>query len=326
MTPPRATTLPFAVHTQQLTQRFGSYLAVDSVDLSIEQGGIHAILGPNGAGKTTLVRILTTLLKASSGHAEVLGYDVGSQAAQVRQRIGLTGQQASLDEDLTGIENLTLLARLLGHRRRASKQRAELLLTAFGLADAAGRQVKKYSGGMRRRLDIAASLLIRPELLFLDEPTTGLDPRSRGHMWDAIRTLVANGTTVVLTTQYLDEADRLADNITVLNAGRIVAQGTPGELKTLVGSGVLRVRVTRPEQRDIVASLLSELLGTPAEFTAETTVVQFRVRSPAAVAPAIAQAQRDSVDIAEFSLSQPSLDEVFLALTSDHSTAQETDS
>ncbi|MGI8911096.1 MAG: ATP-binding cassette domain-containing protein, partial [Rubrobacteraceae bacterium] len=223
-----------AIHAEGVVYRFGDNTAVDGVDLKVAPGEIYGFLGPNGAGKTTTIRMLATLLRPSSGTARVFGHDVVKEADEVRSRVSLTGQFASVDEDLTGFENLVLIARLLGYSRRASRERADELLDAFGLSDAAGRQVKKYSGGMRRRLDIAASIVVTPDLIFLDEPTTGLDPRSRNQVWDIIRTLAAEGTTVLLTTQYLDEADQLADRIAVIDHGRVIAEGTPGELKASV--------------------------------------------------------------------------------------------
>jgi daunorubicin/doxorubicin transport system ATP-binding protein len=216
-----------AIETTDLVKSFGDNRAVDGVDLAVPAGTVYGVLGPNGAGKTTVVRMLATLLRPDGGSARVFGHDVVREADAVRTRVSLTGQYASVDEDLTGAENLVLLCRLLGYRKPAAQARAAQQLEAFGLTEAAGRQVKKYSGGMRRRLDIAASILNTPDLLFLDEPTTGLDPRSRNQVWDIIRVVVANGTTVLLTTQYLDEADRLAARIAVIDHGKVIAEGTP---------------------------------------------------------------------------------------------------
>ncbi|GAA4116010.1 ATP-binding cassette domain-containing protein [Enteractinococcus coprophilus] len=314
---------PLAVETQNLTQHFGTQTAVDDVNLSITAGGVHAVLGPNGAGKTTVMRILATLLRPSSGYAKVLGYDVLTHPGKVRERIALTGQFASLDEDLTGLENLAMLARLRGYRGRTAKSRAESLLEAFGLLDAAARQVRKYSGGMRRRLDIAASLLVRPDLLFLDEPTTGLDPRSRNDVWDAVRTLVSAGTTVLLTTQYLDEADQLADRVTVLDAGRIVAEGTPGELKSIVGSGILHIRFASADQAGAAVTLLDARFAEPTELSTDGVTVSMRLNDITKAAELIAELQRQGVHLTEFSLGQPSLNEVFLALTTPRSKTQE---
>jgi ABC-2 type transport system ATP-binding protein len=231
------------IETSGLEKRYGEDVALDGLDLVVPGGGVYALLGPNGAGKTTAVRVLTTLIEPDGGTALVLGHDVISDAESLRGRIAVTGQYASVDADLTGRENLVLLARLLGFRRTAAARRAVELLERFALAEAADRQVRTYSGGMRRRVDLAASLVRTPELLFLDEPTTGLDPRSRNELWDLVRELVAVGTSVLLTTQYLDEADQLADRIGVLDRGRLVAEGTPGELKASVGGGTLEVRL-----------------------------------------------------------------------------------
>src|SRR5918996_3563009 len=238
-----------AIEASGLGKAFGETQAVDGVDLAVRRGSVYGMLGPNGAGKTTTIRMLATLLRPDEGEARVLGHDIVREADEVRRSMSLTGQLASVDEDLTGRENLILIGRLLGFRRAQAKTRATELLEAFELADAAGRQVKQYSGGMRRRLDIAASIVVTPELMFLDEPTTGLDPRSRNQVWDIIRQFAAQGTTILLCTQYLDEADQLADRIAVLDRGRVIAEGTPGQLKASVGSGALHVRLLDPEQR-----------------------------------------------------------------------------
>lgn len=229
----------FAIEAHGLVKVLGKTRAVDGVDLAVPSGGVYGFLGPNGAGKTTTIRILTTLLAPDEGHAKVLGHDIVDEADALRGRIALTGQFASIDDDLTASENLVILSRLLGFSRRRSNTRSVELLEAFGLADAANRLVRKYSGGMRRRLDIAASLIVTPDLLFLDEPTTGLDPRSRAQVWDIVRDLVAHGVTVLLTTQYLDEADQLAERLAVIDRGRIVAEGTPAQLKQDVGANSL---------------------------------------------------------------------------------------
>ncbi|HLU42949.1 MAG TPA: ATP-binding cassette domain-containing protein, partial [Microthrixaceae bacterium] len=246
-----------AIETEDLVKVFGDNRAVDGVDLRIPTGGVYGVLGPNGAGKTTTIRMLATLLVPDGGRAEVLGYDVAHQPAEVRSRVAMTGQFASLDEDLTGLENLVLLARLYGYGRAAAKERARELLAAFDLSDAASRQVKAYSGGMRRRIDIAGSLVVRPELMFLDEPTTGLDPRSRNQVWEIVRALVGAGTTVLLTTQYLEEADQLADRIVVIDHGRIIAEGTALELKDRSGKASLVVTVSRAEQLETARGLLA---------------------------------------------------------------------
>src|ERR671911_26971 len=269
-----------AIETRGLKKSFGKTHAVAGVDLAVSAGGVYGVLGPNGAGKTTAIRMLATLLHPDAGEAQVLGYDVVRDARAVRSRVGLTGQFASVDEDLTGVENLLLLARLLGYSRRQGRERAADLLDAFGLAEAADRQVKKYSGGMRRRIDIAASLVVTPELIFLDEPTTGLDPRSRNQVWEIVRGMVAEGTTVLLTTQYLDEADQLADRIAVIEHGKLIAEGTSSELKASVGSGALRVRLREPRDRLQAQGLLAHLLGADVETLHSALSAEARPPSP----------------------------------------------
>ena len=305
-----------AIEASGLVKSFGSTTAVDGVDLSVRRGAVYGMLGPNGAGKTTTVRMLATLLRPDSGTARVLGHDVVAEADSVRGLVSLTGQLASVDEDLTGRENLVMVGRLLGYSRSQARTRADELLDAFGLGDAAGRQVKNYSGGMRRRLDIAASIVVTPELMFLDEPTTGLDPRSRNQVWDIIRTLAGQGTTVLLCTQYLDEADQLADGIAVIDRGKVIAEGTPGQLKASVGRGALHVRLLDPEDRPEAERVLSRALdagvhleGDPAALSAACPP------DPQRAAEAVAELSRSGIAIADFSLGQPSLDEVFLALT-----------
>jgi ABC-2 type transport system ATP-binding protein len=304
-----------AVEAEGLVYRFGNNVAVDGVDLEIAPGEIFGFLGPNGAGKTTTIRMLATLLRPDSGTARVFGHDIVREADAVRERVSLTGQFASVDEDLTGKENLVLIARLLGYSRREAKVRADELLDAFGLSDAASRQAKTYSGGMRRRLDIAASIVITPELLFLDEPTTGLDPRSRNQVWDIIRALASEGTTVLLTTQYLDEADQLADRIAVIDNGRVIAEGSPGQLKGSVGSGVLRVRLRDPGSRPEAGRILSRSLGVAVETPSDPVALLARVSEPERVPEALAGLPHAGIAVSDFSLGQPSLDEVFLALT-----------
>ena len=250
-----------AIEASGLVKDYGETRAVDGVDLAVRRGSVYGVLGPNGAGKTTTIRMLATLIRPDGGSARVLGHDIVAEADAVRGLVSLTGQLASVDEDLTGRENLVLLGRLLGLDRAGSKARASDLLEAFGLTEAAGRLVKNYSGGMRRRLDIAASIVVTPELMFLDEPTTGLDPRSRNQVWDIVRALAANGTTILLCTQYLDEADQLADGIAVIDHGRVIAEGTPGQLKASVGSGSLHVRLLDPERRPDAERILSDALG-----------------------------------------------------------------
>ncbi len=303
-----------AVEATGLVKTFGGTRAVNGVDLAVPGGSVYGVLGPNGAGKTTTIRMLATLSRPDAGSARVLGHDIVAEADTVRGLVSLTGQLASVDEDLTGHENLTLLGRLLGLRRSAARARSTELLEAFGLADAAGRLVKHYSGGMRRRLDIAASIVVTPEVMFLDEPTTGLDPRSRNQVWDIIRALVAEGTTVLLCTQYLDEADQLADGIAVIDHGKVIAEGTPGQLKASVGSGALKVRLLQPAQRPEAQELLSRVLGS-AHLDPDPAGVSAPCADADRAAAAVAQLSGAGIRIADFSLGQPSLDEVFLALT-----------
>ncbi len=310
-----AANAPLAIEATGLVKVFGKTRAVDGVDLAVRPGTVYGVLGPNGAGKTTTVRMLATLTQPDDGVARVLGHDVVREADAVRSRVSLTGQFASVDEDLTGTENLVLLGRLLGYSRAASKERAAELLAAFDLSDAAGKQVKHYSGGMRRRLDIGASMVVRPELLFLDEPTTGLDPRSRNQVWDIIRGLVAEGTTVLLTTQYLDEADQLADRIAVIDHGKVIAEGTSGELKASVGSGALRVRLAEPARRAEAERLLAAALGVPMLLESDPAALSARVSDAGDAARALGELARAGIAVTDFSLGQPSLDEVFLALT-----------
>jgi ABC-2 type transport system ATP-binding protein len=305
---------PLAIEATGLVKVFGTTRAVDGVDLAVRSGSVYGVLGPNGAGKTTTIRMLATLLSPDSGSARVLGHDIVREADAVRSAVSLTGQLASVDEDLTGRENLILLARLLGLKRAQAKARATELLEAFGLADASGRLVKNYSGGMRRRLDIAASIVVTPQLMFLDEPTTGLDPRSRNQVWDIIRALVAEGTTILLCTQYLDEADQLADGIAVIDHGKVIAEGTPGQLKASVGLGALHVRLLDPGQRpDAERVLARELDGVHLE--PDPAALSASCADADRAAEAVAELSRSGVRIADFSLGQPSLDEVFLALT-----------
>ncbi|MGK5741474.1 ATP-binding cassette domain-containing protein [Micromonospora sp. URMC 103] len=310
-----------AVEATGLVKTFGTTRAVDGIDLSIPVGSVYGFLGPNGAGKTTTIRMLATLLRPDAGSARVFGHDVVRHAAAVRDRIGLTGQYASLDDGLTARENLVLLGRLHGHSRAGTAARAEELLNAFSLTEAADRLVKTYSGGMRRRLDIAAGLIVTPDLLFLDEPTTGLDPRSRNDVWNLVGDLVAEGGTVLLTTQYLDEADQLADRIAVIDHGTVIAQGTSGQLKALVGGGSLHVRLAEPDDRAAAEELLTQALHGPVARVPDPAALTAQVpdSGPAAAeaaAHALAELSRAQIEVTEFTLGQPSLDEVFLALTS----------
>jgi len=302
-----------AIWAEGLVKRFGETTALDGVDLAVRTGTVLGLLGPNGAGKTTAVRVLATLLQPDAGHAMVGGYDVVRNAHQVRQLIGLTGQYAAVDEALTGTENLQLIGRLLGMPRQDTKQRARELLTRFGLADAAGRAAKTYSGGMRRRLDLAASLVGRPQLLFLDEPTTGLDPRSRLDLWSMVRGLVADGVTVLLTTQYLEEADKLADEIVVIDGGRVIATGTPEELKARTGARFLAVRPADHADLPIVISVVRELTGVAPEV--EGQLVTAPVTDTALLPAAVRWLDDAGVVITELTLRNSSLNEVFLSLT-----------
>ncbi|MGW0822104.1 ATP-binding cassette domain-containing protein [Streptomyces sp. NPDC002845] len=305
----------YAVHAEGLRKQFGDIIAVDGVDLTVTEGSVYGFLGPNGAGKTTTIRMLATLIRPSAGQARIFGHDVVAEADAVRARVSLTGQYASIDDDLTALENLVLMGRLLGHRRRAAAGRARELLAAFGLEAAADRRVKGYSGGMRRRLDIAASIVVTPALLFLDEPTTGLDPRSRTQVWEVVRALTAGGTTVLLTTQYLEEADRLADRLAVIDHGRIIAEGTPAELKESVGSGAVHVRLRDPARREDAARILTETLTVAVHREEDPTALSAGLDDPGRAGAALSELARAGIEVSDFSVGQISLDEVFLALT-----------
>ncbi len=298
-------------------KRFGETRALDGVSLSVDQGTVLGLLGPNGAGKTTTVRVLATLLRPDSGSAAVAGFDVRRQADEVRSVIGLTGQYAAVDEKLTGHENLWMVGRLLGMSRADAHQRAEELLERFSLSDAGDRQVRTYSGGMRRRVDLAVSLVGRPRVLFLDEPTTGLDPASRLELWDIARELVADGTTVLLTTQYLEEADELADRIVVIDRGKVVAEGTADELKDQTRGRVLQVEVADRTRLDEAREVLARM-APPEDIHVDTSTRSVSVAvgtDTALAASAIAVLSSAGVEIADFTLERPSLDDVFLELT-----------
>jgi daunorubicin/doxorubicin transport system ATP-binding protein len=304
-----------AIETEGLVKAFGDTRAVDGIDLAVRAGTVYGVLGPNGAGKTTTIRVLATLLRPDAGTARVLGHDVVTEAAKVRGSVSLTGQFASVDEELNGRENLTLVGRLLGLPRGRAEDRSTELIDAFGLSEAADRLVRTYSGGMRRRLDIAASLVVTPDLLFLDEPTTGLDPLSRNQVWEIVSLLVAAGTTVLLTTQHLDEADQLADRIAIIDRGKVIAEGTPADLKARVGSGNLHLRIRDPEQRPLAKRILSAALGVPTFLDSDPTALSAHAADVGDAATAVADLARAGIGVAELALGQPSLDEVFLTLT-----------
>jgi oleandomycin transport system ATP-binding protein len=306
-----------AVDATGLVKRFGKTTALDGVDLVARQGRVLGVLGPNGAGKTTAVRILATLLKPDEGRASVCGYDVIRDAHQVRQLIGLTGQYASVDEGLSGTNNLIMIGRLLGLSRSDARARASELLARFELADAAGRPAKTYSGGMRRRLDLAASLVGHPRVLYLDEPTTGLDPRSRGEVWEMIRALIADGVTVLLTTQYLEEADQLAHDITVIDHGKVIASGTPDELKTKVGGQVLQITPADLSRVGEVANIVRITTGLDPTTNPESGEVSAPVADRAPLSRIIRDLDDAGIELAEFELRKATLDEVFLTLTGD---------
>jgi ABC-2 type transport system ATP-binding protein len=304
-----------AIHARGLVKCFGELRAVDGIDLDVPRGMIFAILGPNGAGKTTLMRMLATLVRPDAGEASVMGHDLRGAAQLVRGEIAMTGQFASIDEDLTGRENLVLLARLWGFRGRAARERADQLLRDFDLADAATKQVKNFSGGMRRRLDIAASLIVTPGVLFLDEPTTGLDPVARQSVWRMIRALAGSGVTILLTTQYLDEADQLAARIAVIDKGRKIAEGTSRELKAATGSGVLHVALADRARFDQAAGLLESRLGGSAQRNVEGGTLSIVATTSRDANEALAALLDAGIELADFSLGSPSLDEVFFSLT-----------
>jgi ABC-2 type transport system ATP-binding protein len=312
----------FAVVAHGLRKRFGETTALDGVDLAVPAGSVCGLLGPNGAGKTTAVRILATLLRHDGGRAEVAGFDVATEPDRVRASIGLLGQHAAVDDVLSGRQNLVLFGRLSHLDGRTARRRAGELLDRFGLADAADRTVSTYSGGMRRRLDLAVSLILAPRVLFLDEPTTGLDPRGRNEVWEAVRALVARGTTVVLTTQYLDEADQLADTISLLDHGRVIADGTPDRLKSAIGGDRVDVVVRSAAGLPAAVNAVERVAGAPAEVDRDTRRVSVPVRDRMAALTALVRAlDAAGVEAEDVALRRPTLDEVFLHLTGEKVTA-----
>ncbi|MDT7724021.1 MAG: oleandomycin transport system ATP-binding protein [Actinomycetota bacterium] len=307
--------MSYAIRAEGLVKKFGDTTALGGVDLEVPAGKVVGVLGPNGAGKTTAVRILATLLRPDAGHATVGGYDIAKDPVRVRAMIGLTGQYASVDEDLSGMENLVLIGRLLDLSRQNARARAAELLEQFELTDAAGRSVKTYSGGMRRRIDLAASLVGRPQVLYLDEPTTGLDPHARNEVWRVVRRLVADGSTVLLTTQYLEEADQLADRITVFDHGVVVADGRSDELKRRVGGQTLQVRPTLPADLDAVARILATLTGFEPAQDNDSGLLTVPTSDPLLLSTLVRKLDDAGITADELALRLPSLDEVFLALT-----------
>jgi ABC-2 type transport system ATP-binding protein len=305
-----------AIEAEALCKRYGETTALGGLDLTVRAATVHGLLGPNGAGKTTAVRALATLLRFDSGRATVAGFDVARAPEQVRRRISLTGQYASVDEILSGRQNLVMFGRLHHLPPRAARQRAEEMLARFGLADAAGRSAGQYSGGMRRRLDLAASLILPPQVLFLDEPTTGLDPRSRNQVWDAVRGLVAEGTTVLLTTQHLEEADQLAERISIMDAGRVVAEGTPDELKSKIGGDRIEVVVRAAAHLDAAAAILARFGTAEPDRDADTRTVSAPVADRIAALTGVVRALHHARIVAEdIAVRRPTLDEAFLVLT-----------
>ncbi|MFE6026059.1 ATP-binding cassette domain-containing protein [Streptomyces niveus] len=318
--------MSYAIRAEGLVKRYGDMVALDGVDLEVPAGKVIGVLGPNGAGKTTTVRILATLLRPDGGRASVGGYDVVKDQVRVRGLIGLTGQYASVDEDLSGAENLVLLGRLLDRSRREARSRARELLERFELTEAAERPISTFSGGMRRRLDLAASLVGRPQVLYLDEPTTGLDPHARQEVWEVVRRLVADGVTVLLTTQYLEEADQLADSITVFDHGRVVAEGRPDELKRRVGGQTLQVRPTLLTDGDEVRRILGELTGVAPSHDRNTGLLTAPTDDPMLISALVRRLDGAGITADELGMRLPSLDEVFLALTGQSAVTEESSS
>ncbi len=311
----------WAIEAHGLVKVFGDNRAVDGIDLSIPTGCIYGLLGPNGAGKTTVINILATLLKADGGTAKIFGHDVQHEAHIVRQLIGVTGQYATVDEKLSATENLVIFARLLGLSRAEARKKTAELLEEFGLADAAKRTLEKFSGGMRRKLDLAASLIVQPPLLFLDEPTTGLDPRTRAQMWNKIKRLVSSGSTILLTTQYLDEADQLADRIAVIDHGRVVAEGTPNELKSAVGVAALHLQLADSKDIDEAMRIIQTVLQVKASIP-EPALITAPMADPERITDLLLNLREANIRLTQVSVQEPTLDEVFLALTGDTKQAE----
>ncbi|GAA0925026.1 daunorubicin resistance protein DrrA family ABC transporter ATP-binding protein [Nonomuraea longicatena] len=307
---------------EELRKRYGDAYALDGFNLAVREGTVCALLGPNGAGKTTSVRIMSTLLRADGGRARVAGFDVAKQAAEVRYRIGLAGQEPAVDEILTGRENLRTWGRLYHLGARTAAARADELLEQFGLTEAADKRIKHYSGGMRRRLDLAASFILAPEVLFLDEPTTGLDPRNRSEVWHAVRTLVSTGSSVLLTTQYLEEADRLADQIAVIDRGRVVAEGTPDQLKSRVGGDQIDLVLRDAADLPVAEQVLTTATGKPAVVEKDAR----RLNAPVAdrlgtLTEVMRRLEESGVEVEDIALRRPTLDEVFLSITGERTAA-----
>lgn len=309
----------WAVQARGLVKTFGDNRAVDGVDLNVRAGSIYGVLGPNGAGKTTTIRILATLLRQDAGEARIFGHDVVKESHIVRQLIGVTGQYASVDETLSATENLIIFSRLLGLGRAEARRKAADLLEEFGLSEAAKRPLKNFSGGMRRRLDLAASLIAQPPLIFLDEPTTGLDPRTRSQMWDTIRRLVDTGSTVLLTTQYLDEADQLADRIAVIDRGQVVAEGTVDELKASVGTSSLHLRLQHEKDIADARAIVEQVLQVRSNVTAEAGTITAPMADADQVTDLLIAFRNQEIRLAEISVQKPTLDEVFLTITGNSS-------
>lgn len=305
----------WAVEARGLVKTFGDNRAVDGVDLNVRAGTIYGVLGPNGAGKTTTIRMLATLLRSDAGSAQIFGHDVIKEPQIVRQLIGVTGQYASVDESLSATENLVIFSRLLGLGRKEAKNKAAELLEEFGLTEAAKRPLKNFSGGMRRRLDLAASLISQPPLIFLDEPTTGLDPRTRNQMWDTIRRLVKNGSTVLLTTQYLQEADELADRIAVIDHGRVVAEGTVDELKGSVGSSSLHLSIQNSMDIENARQTVERVLKVQSNVSREDGIITAPMTDADKVTDLLIALRETGIQLAELSVQKPTLDEVFLTIT-----------